>query len=171
MTHFEENFVNKKILILFGSANKKGSTSKMLYKFLNKFKNSTIKFVSAYEKRVEPCIGCDFCKKNLKCIFSDMDDIYEFLKESDVIIFAFPIYNFSFPAPLKAIFDRFQIYYNAKVFHKINLLENKMRKCFVLTIQDSKEDITEILRVQTERTIKLLGVSNIIYNDYRNTDF
>ena len=49
MTHFEENFVNKKILILFGSANKKGSTSKMLYKFLNKFKNSTIKFVSAYD--------------------------------------------------------------------------------------------------------------------------
>ena len=77
MTHFEENFVNKKILILFGSANKKGSTSKMLCKFLNKFKNPTIKFVSAYDKMVKPCIGCDFCKENLKCIFRDMDDIYE----------------------------------------------------------------------------------------------
>ncbi|MDO4503781.1 MAG: flavodoxin family protein [Clostridia bacterium] len=171
MMYSKENFLSKKILILFGSANKKGSTSKMLCKFLNKFKNPTIKFVSAYEKRVEPCIGCDFCKENLKCIFRDMDDIYEFLKESDVIIFAFPIYNFSFPAPLKAIFDRFQIYYNAKVFHKINLLENKMRKCFVLTVQDSKEDITEILRAQTEHTIKLLGVSNIIYDNRRNTDF
>ena len=171
MTHFEENFVNKKILILFGSANKKGSTSKMLCKFLNKFKNPTIKFVSAYDKMVKPCIGCDFCKENLKCIFRDMDDIYEFLKESDVIIFAFPIYNCSFPSPLKAIFDRFQVYYNAKIHRNVNLLGNKNRECFVLTVQDSKEDITEILRAQTEHTIKLLGVSNIIYNDYRNTDF
>ena len=46
-----------------------------------------------------------------------------------------------------------------------------MRKCFVLTVQDSKEDITEILRAQTEHTIKLLGVSNIIYDNRRNTDF
>ena len=44
----------------------------------------------------------------------DMDEFFRDFENADGIVIATPIYNLSFPAPLKAIFDRTQRYYNAR---------------------------------------------------------
>lgn len=36
------------------------------------------------------------------------------LRECDLLVIASPIYNLSFPAPLKAVIDRFQRYFEAR---------------------------------------------------------
>ena len=40
-----------------------------------------------------------------------MDDFFEKFENADLIIFSSPVYNGTFPAPLKALVDRFQCYY------------------------------------------------------------
>lgn len=44
------------------------------------------------------------------------------LEDADAVIVATPVYNLSFPAPMKALFDRFQRYYEAHFRRKLRNL-------------------------------------------------
>ena len=58
-------------------------------------------------KTIKPCMHCDYCLKNKKCIIEDdMLEVYESLKEADGIILATPIQSGSVSSNLSAIMDR-----------------------------------------------------------------
>ena len=56
--------------------------------------------------------------------YSDLDVAYSLLKSIPNVITISPIYNLSFPAPLKAIFDRFQLYFNLRA--KDSIIKKKV---------------------------------------------
>ena len=62
---------------------------------------------SCRAKDIKPCMHCDYCLENKKCIINDdMAEIYENLQSSDGIILATPVQSGSVSSNLSAIMDR-----------------------------------------------------------------
>ncbi|WP_407421333.1 flavodoxin family protein [Methanobrevibacter sp.] len=58
-------------------------------------------------KNIKPCMHCDYCLKNKKCIIDDdMKGVYEGLQNSDGIILATPVQSGGISSNLSAIMDR-----------------------------------------------------------------
>lgn len=63
---------------------------------------------------VEPCVGCDACRKSedYECfIDDDMAEIREVLEDTDELIIVCPVYFAGAPAIMKAFLDRLQPYF------------------------------------------------------------
>ena len=75
---------------------------------MNSVQNNIVTKIDVIDKKIGCCKGCFTCKKNGgDCVIKD--DMREILTEilaSDLLIFSFPLYCYSFPAPLKALLDR-----------------------------------------------------------------
>jgi len=72
-------------------------------------KNVEVNHVLLSHYKILPCSGCLQCwlKKNGECILNDdVKKLYELYEESDLIIYAFPLYAYSVPGMLKNFMDR-----------------------------------------------------------------
>lgn len=63
---------------------------------------------SIIDTKVNGCLACDYCLRNGgACIQKDgMQEIYAALAAADTIVFATPVYYYSFSTQIKAIIDR-----------------------------------------------------------------
>ncbi|MDR1364660.1 MAG: flavodoxin family protein [Oscillospiraceae bacterium] len=119
-------------LVLFGSPHENGSTFQALKKNCKEYKKFYL--INCFKKKISPCIDCKFCKKNFKCIiYDDMIEVYDKIETCNKFILASPIYNFSFPSPVKAILDRTQCY-----FYK-NILKTPKRQASLITVSGSRD--------------------------------
>lgn len=112
--------MDKKIITIGGSPHKCGYSAKMLRCFMELLETFSVEHslsvhnYNAFECSFAPCIDCRECCKSEGCINNDMDEFFSDFETADGIVFSTPIYNMSFPAPLKVIIDRMQRYYNAR---------------------------------------------------------
>lgn len=158
-----------KITVIYGSPHKSGTTSKSLEKFLHSIKEeNSISYFDAYEMSPKPCIDCKKCKESFKCIYNDLDNLYESVISCDLLVIASPIYNASFPAPLKSIIDRMQPFY----FLKKNKVQKNItpKNSVIITTQGSNLDYSSCLKKQILPNLKLLGVKDIKFLNIKNTD-
>ena len=128
-----------KVLILYGSPHECGATRELLDKYLKTLEDADVTEISAYGVNASPCVDCGACAQSGRCAFSDMDGIYEAVEQSDLLIFASPVYNLSFPSPMKAIIDRFQVYFSRRF--ALNLrppIEKPRQAAVLLTYQSDK---------------------------------
>ena len=101
-----------KILVFNGSPKReKSDTLHITRAFLdgmNDVHQNDVEFINVIDKRIGYCKGCFVCKQNggICDIDDDMPQILNGILESDMLIFSFPLYCYSFPAPLKALLDR-----------------------------------------------------------------
>ena len=100
-----------KVLILNGGPRKKGNTIYLITEFAEQLreKNHSVEILHLNDYDIKPCQGCYWCYKDypLQCIQNDvMNGLYPKTLESDVIVFASPIYWFSYSAQLKLFVDR-----------------------------------------------------------------
>ncbi len=101
-----------KILVFNGSPKReKSDTLHITRAFLdgmNDVHQNDVEFINVIDKRIGYCKGCFVCKQNggICDIDDDMPQILNDILESDMLIFSFPLYCYSFPAPLKALLDR-----------------------------------------------------------------
>jgi multimeric flavodoxin WrbA len=69
-----------------------------------------IREVALSSLRIRPCKACEYCKRDktrFTCsIQDDMQDVYEAVKGSEVLVLASPIYCFTVSAQLKLFMDR-----------------------------------------------------------------
>lgn len=98
------------ILIIKGSPRKKGNTSTMADAFAKgaKENENMIEEVILKEKMIGDCLGCGACQENGgNCIQKDdMTEIYENMKKADVIVFACPVYFYTWTSLMKRMIDR-----------------------------------------------------------------
>jgi multimeric flavodoxin WrbA len=100
-----------KITTILGSPKKKGNTAAALAVFetLVSGEHQVERFNMA-DVEVRGCKGCDACKKNPDepaCIQKDdAEAILRSILEADAVVYASPLYCWSFPAELKALLDR-----------------------------------------------------------------
>ena len=92
-------------------------------------------------------------------------------READIVVFATPIYNYTFPAPLKAIFDRFQRFFSARFSRNIEKPIEKSRKAILLVTSgsDSREGY-EIIKKQTKSAFSVLNLDIYAEIVVGNTD-
>ena len=141
--------MKKNAVILYGSPHKNGHTKKALDSVLNELNDFyNFEFVDAFNENIQPCNDCGFCEKNNKCAFADFSHIDELLRKCELLIIATPVYNLSFPAPLKAIIDRTQLYFNMKTKLKINPFKREKRVILVITYGSKDSSCEEIILKQ-----------------------
>lgn len=116
--------MEKNMLILFGSPRKNGFTMQLLRVFLQQwllqYPDTKITFFYAYKEAVAPCTACGYCRRQLGCSIDDYEKFDRLYREADFVVVASPIYGLGFPAPLKAVFDRTQQYYEARFAHHLS---------------------------------------------------
>lgn len=162
---------NNDILVFFGSPHPNGYTRYALDKLLSYIpKPSSVHIVSAYDLNINPCTGCGACQKEAACVYNQEDDFQQLdrlIHAADVILLASPIYFNGFPAPLKAVIDRFQQYYEKRrypVFYK--------RRGLLLLTCGSSDTLRASDSMKTAAEIAFRSIDTKLYGSVfvRNTD-
>lgn len=101
--------MNKKVLIVSASF-RKNSNSEMLAKAFEKGaleSGKEVEMISLRDKSIGFCHGCFACLKLGKCVIGDdAVEIAEKMKNTDVLVFATPVYYYSVSGQLKTMLDR-----------------------------------------------------------------
>ncbi|MDO5111614.1 MAG: flavodoxin family protein [Clostridia bacterium] len=104
--------MKKRILILNGSPKRDESDTMHLTRAflagLREVADAEETLLHVIDQHIEYCTGCFACKRNGgACIHEDdMANILREILSSDILLFSFPLYCYSMPAPLKALLDR-----------------------------------------------------------------
>lgn len=129
--------MNKRILVLTGSPRVGGNSDLLAEAFIKGATESGnhIERFDAGRHTIKPCKACDSCFKNGKaCVFDDDFNILApLLLNSDVIVFATPLYWYSFPTTIKAAIDKI---YSFIVGEK----ESTIREAMLLACGEIKEE-------------------------------
>ena len=101
-----------KICVLMGSPRKNGNTAALMSPFIKRLEEGghICQSIWLYDKRLEACIACRQCQKDWT-IFGcpkedDMQEIFDQVRESEMLILATPIYSWYCTPPMKATLDR-----------------------------------------------------------------
>lgn len=100
-----------KLLILFASPRPEGNTAQLLEKITKRFDDSAeVTRFDLYKMNLKSCIACLRCQKvsdGFNCVHDDdMQKIFDAALQSDLILFATPIYSFYCTPPMKMALDR-----------------------------------------------------------------
>lgn len=100
-----------KILILNGSPRPNGNTAAMVAAFAGGAREAghDVTVVEVCKKNIAGCLACEYChtKGEGRCIQQDdMQEIYPFLEEAEMIVLASPIYYHSFTGQLQCAINR-----------------------------------------------------------------
>lgn len=100
----------KQILVVKGSPRKNGNTSAMADAFVKGAieNHNIITEVILKDKNIGDCLGCGACQRNGgTCVQKDdMTEIYDAMKESDIIVLACPVYFYTWTSLMKRMIDR-----------------------------------------------------------------
>jgi len=152
----------EKLIIINGSPRKDGVCAEVAKQVKTYFDDCEITEYSAYELSAAPCIACGYCEKNEGCSNNDLDGFFEDFEDADYVAVFSPVYNNFFPAPLKAITDRFQHYYSARFERGINPPIAKPKKAGLVITSGSTVKQTRINFDFMYNTLKqIFAVSNI----------
>lgn len=103
--------MSKNILVLTGSPRKGGNSDQLADAFIagaQQAGHTTVKYVTA-DKKIKGCRACDSCfSKGTACsVPDDFNELAPLVEQADMIVFATPLYWFTFPAQMKAAIDKF----------------------------------------------------------------
>ena len=100
-----------KISILNGSPRLKGNTSTIVEQLSNGIDQNKheVSSINVTKKKVAGCTACLYCRDhNGQCVHKDdTNEMLETLLDSDLIIFASPVYWWGISAQLKQVVDKF----------------------------------------------------------------
>ncbi len=102
-----------KVATLMGSPRKKGNTATVLELFEHVLRKSghEVDRINIVDYKVEGCVGCQSCQRKASDeLWCKQDDdamkIFSRLVAADAVVYASPLYTYSFPAQMKALVDR-----------------------------------------------------------------
>lgn len=153
----------KRLLVLFCSPNSHGSTRMLLDSFLGEFKDKrdwVVTETDVYTLNAHPCTGCKACAKKDACAFADLDGLDKELRRSDLLVVASPVYNDSFPAPMKAVLDRTQRYFEARFSRGERCPVKKHRDAVLLLAMGREEEFpVEVMVHQLQRAFSVMNTT------------
>lgn len=159
----------KKILAFNGSARNNGNTSYLLDSFLKGSKNANSEIVEAHKIKLEYCTGCLRCNLIKRCSIrgDEWNELSRNILESDVLVFATPIYFHHVSAQLKKIIDRFRSFVHVQITETglKHTPHTEWNKDFVLLLSlgsSSDEDAKPVIEL-FEFMVKMLGPNNRLH--------
>lgn len=146
-----------KIVVLTGSPHKNGTSNTLVDEFIKGAEekgHEVTRFDTAFLK-VHPCIGCDHCGMNGPCVFNDdMPNILDTILDSDMIVFATPVYYFGFSSQIKSVIDRFYSR-NGKIQSK------HLKSVFIITAWNNDDVVMSGIKKHIDILIDYLNLENI----------
>lgn len=116
----------KKVLIITTSLRQNGNSDVLAQAFSDgaKASGNLVETVSLKNKNLNFCKGCLACGKLGRCVIDDdANAIAEKMLDSDVIVWATPVYYYSMSGQMKTLIDRVNsLYYKDYKFRKVYLL-------------------------------------------------
>ncbi|MGI6721609.1 MAG: flavodoxin family protein [Anaerovoracaceae bacterium] len=100
------------VCILFASPRKNGNTAQLLSPVREEIKDQDSDFreLDLYDMDLRPCLACRACQRNWSMFGcpqeDDMQQVYDAIMSSDLILLASPIYSWYCTPPLKCVLDR-----------------------------------------------------------------
>jgi multimeric flavodoxin WrbA len=135
----------KNILVLTGSPRVGGNSDAMADAFINgaKAAGHQVNKFEAGIKQINGCKACDACfSKDTACVFNDdFNTLAEYIEHADAVVFATPLYWFSFPSGIKAAIDK--LYSFDKTGKEMNIKESMLLVCGAT---DDKSDFDGIIK-------------------------
>ncbi len=96
-----------------GSPRKKGNTATVLelFEYVLRKSGHEVDRINIVDYKVEGCLGCQSCQRKASDeLWCKQDDdamkIFSRLVAADAVVYASPLYTYSFPAQMKALVDR-----------------------------------------------------------------
>jgi len=114
--------MGRRILIINGSERVNGNTDTIIKNLLKGAENTdtNIKYYVLRNKNIKGCNGCYYCYDNDICaIKDDMQDIYDDIQKSDLVILASPMYWWGVTGLMKTFIDRLYLYYPKRNGHLV----------------------------------------------------
>ena len=110
-----------KVLGIYGSPRKGGNSDLLLDKILEgaASQGGEVSSLCVRDITISGCIGCGECDETGECVIRDgMTEVYPMFREADAIVLASPIYFYGLPAKAKALVDRSQAMWAARMLTK-----------------------------------------------------
>ena len=101
--------MSKKVLVITSSLRANSNSDALAAALADGAKSSgnTVEVISLKDKSIGFCRGCMACQKTQKCVIrDDAVEIAEKIKNSDVVVFATPVYYYELAGQLKTLLDR-----------------------------------------------------------------
>jgi len=99
-----------KIAVITGSARKDGNSNKMAAAFMEvaKAKGNEVIHIDAASLSIGGCHGCETCySQGRPCTFDDdFNKVAPDILAADALVFATPVYWYSYPSQIKAVIDK-----------------------------------------------------------------
>lgn len=126
----------KKVFIVSSTPRKNGNSDVLAEEFARGARdagNEVVKF-DIRGKELKFCIGCLSCQSHKGCVLKDcMNDLYDTVQNSDVLVFATPVYYYEMCGQLKTFLDRLN-----PLFPR----ENKFREVYIIATAAEDEPTT-----------------------------
>lgn len=153
-----------KTVIFNGSPRKRGATATIV-SFLQENLPGEVILVNSYTASVSPCIDCRHCMTHRECAIKDeMQDIYRYINEADVLILASPIYFGQLTGSLLSLLSRLQYFWTDK-----NRLAPKKRLGAVVLVDGGMGIYKEALSTG-KRLLQTMGAEEILSVYHSGTD-
>jgi len=121
-----------KTLIFNGSPREDGCTA-YLVNLLKENLKGEVRAIRAYFVAAGPCNDCRYCWENFGCLMRDeMQEIYEYIKESDNIVIASPLQFAELAGALLSLLSRLQMFYSAEHYLKIKPIPKEKKGAIIL---------------------------------------
>ena len=140
-----------KVLIINGSPNKNGCTSRALKEVESVLNKEGIETINIHigKDDIRGCISCGYCSKNHKCAFNDIvNEAALAFEECDGLLIGSPVYYAGINGTLKSFLDRF--------FH--SSYNKKSLKVGAAIISSRRAGSTDAL----DQIYKYFGISNMV---------
>jgi multimeric flavodoxin WrbA len=103
--------LSMKVMTILGSPKRNGNTAKVLGMFESMISNGhEVERIDIADSNVKGCIGCYACQQKTDepgCVQKDdAVSIFERMMSSDAVVYASPLYCWSFSSQMKAFLDR-----------------------------------------------------------------
>lgn len=102
-----------RILIISSSPRTAGNSEVLCERFAKGASESghEVETLLLRQMNIAPCHACYACMETHTCaIQDDMKEVFQKLKDADVIVLASPVYFYSVSAQMKAVIDRCLVY-------------------------------------------------------------
>lgn len=147
----------KNAVILFGSPRKKGNTAELVRAMAATLKDKGwgVRTLYLNDLNIRPCQGCYVCLPAGVCkIQDDMKDVRKYILESDLIVYATPIYWFGPSGQLKLVMDRSIAFMDGNFASRIK----GKRAVTLTTFGDENIDTCQPAITMFQKTFELLGI-------------
>ena len=126
--------MTKKILIIGTSPRKNGNSNRLAQEFARGAEEAgnDIEIVYLCDKEINFCKGCLACQKLHKCVINDdANAVTEKIRNSEVIVWATPVYYYCMSGQMKTMIDR---------SNPLFATENKFKEVYLLASAAEDEE-------------------------------